>query len=696
MLFCFQASFSQQAGKPEALKINELEYLEMTGLNVMLAHDYYPGGHQSGISIIQNGVRVASNGDMRLEPTPGPGHAQPKVEKRMVDREKQVISVRMEYPDPAKNRKGFGPIIYPDVNFSYVVKIQPAGKSFRVIVDMEKPLPEAWVGKAGFILELFPGNLFGKSYYLDRSFGIFPRQANGPGTRNKDGIYEITPLATGKKLTVAPEDEKLRITIEQVKGNNLELIDGRALTQSGWFVVRSTIPKGATNGAIEWLITPNAIPGWKYEPVVQVSQVGYHPAQQKLAIVELDKTDTRRSKARLYRINPSGSQEVVLESTPSEWGKFLRYQYLQFDFSSVKQAGMYQVQYGDYRTRPFQINENVYKRHVWQPVVEYFLPVQMCHMRINDRSRVWHGLCHMDDARMALTDHNHFDGYVQGPSTLTKYKSGEWVPGLNIGGWHDAGDYDMRVESQATEVQILSLAYEQFNPQYDNTTINQGTRIVEIQQPDGKNDFLQQIEHGVLSIVGGYRSLGRLYRGIIEPTRRQYSHLGDAATMTDNKPYPSSSMDLTFMELHTNNRLVNGTSKVSGEPNTPDDRWVFTENNPARELDVAAALAAAARVLKGFNDTLAAQSLQVALDLWNKTKEKDPLQRVSLAVELLQTTGERKYGDFLVQHRDLIAKQIAKTGWLVGRTLRTINDKQYTDQIVAAVKQYRDTVNVQE
>ncbi len=32
----------------------------------------------------------------------------------------------------------------------------------------------------------------------------------------------------------------------------------------------------------------------------------------------------------------------------------------------------------------------------------------------------------------------------QGPSTLTKYKSGEHVPGLNIGGWHDAGDYDLQ------------------------------------------------------------------------------------------------------------------------------------------------------------------------------------------------------------------------------------------------------------
>src|SRR3712207_8500473 len=29
-------------GGPRGLRVNELEYLEMPGLNVMLAHDYYP------------------------------------------------------------------------------------------------------------------------------------------------------------------------------------------------------------------------------------------------------------------------------------------------------------------------------------------------------------------------------------------------------------------------------------------------------------------------------------------------------------------------------------------------------------------------------------------------------------------------------------------------------------------------------
>jgi len=53
------------------LKINESGYYEVQGLNIMLFDDFYPEGHQGGLTIIQNGIRVAANGDIRLEPTPG-------------------------------------------------------------------------------------------------------------------------------------------------------------------------------------------------------------------------------------------------------------------------------------------------------------------------------------------------------------------------------------------------------------------------------------------------------------------------------------------------------------------------------------------------------------------------------------------------------------------------------------------------
>src|SRR5664279_3946129 len=134
----------------QSLKINENEYFEKPGLNVMVFFDIYPEGHQGAVGIIQNGIRVATNGDLRLEPTPGQWSPIPKVGSRMVDRHAHEISVRMEYPDPERDRKGFNPIDYPDLHLSYVVRIKPAGASFRIIVDLDQPVPDAWLGKVGF------------------------------------------------------------------------------------------------------------------------------------------------------------------------------------------------------------------------------------------------------------------------------------------------------------------------------------------------------------------------------------------------------------------------------------------------------------------------------------------------------------------------------------------------------------------
>ena len=673
---------SAQTPKPtQGMYLNNLEYLEYQGVNVMLAHDFYPEGHQGGVGVIQNGQRVATNGDIRLNPTPGQWQPIPKVGKRMIDKATGAISVHMEYPWEEINRKGFNPVIYPDLKFSYTTRVEPAGKGFKIIVDLDSALPDNWIGKVGFNFELLPSVLFGKSYYMDKQFGIFPRQANTQNYKDEEGEPQVMPMATGNKLTIAPESNMQTMIIENVKGNGMQLLDGRGKYNNGWFVVRSLVQKGATKNAIEWLVTPHAVEGWIAKPVVQVSGVGYHPQQQKTAVIELDAKDKKRLPASLLRVSENGGFETVLQATPKDWGNFLRYHYLQFDFTTIQKPGMYAIKYGSDTTLPFQIGDSVYVHDVWQPTLEYFLPAQMCHMRVNDKYKVWHGWCHMDDARMAPTDSNHFDGYIQGASTLTKYKSGETVPGLNTGAWHDAGDFDLRVESQSETVYGLTLAYEAFNVKYDNTTINQQTHIVEIQQPDGKPDVLQQIEHGLLSIVGGYQSMGRFYRGIIEPTLQQYTILGDAANITDNKFY--------------NDVKKTGMPPAVGLPDSPDDRWVFTEDNPGRSLEVATALTAAYRVMKGYNDTMANACLSIAKEVWTNTKEKNPLQRVSLATELYITTKDKQYADFLTTHADSIAKRIENTGWILGRVLPMINDAHLTNTVTAAVKTYYDTIKTQ-
>jgi hypothetical protein len=664
--------FPAAACAADDFKLNSAEYFERPGVNVMYGQDYYPEGHQGGLSIIMHDERVASNGDVRLEASPGQWAPIPKPGKREVDAATQQISVKLAYPDAERDRKGFNPIEYPDLKLNYTVRARPDGESIRVSVDFDAPLPKEWVGKVGFNFELFPGLLFGKSYQLGSSDGVFQQQPSGPG--------ETPWLARGKRLEVAPETELYHLSIESLRGGELELLDGRGNHNNGWFVVRALVPAGATANAIEWRITPHAKAGWIRTPVVQVSQVGYHPAQPKQVLIELDPRDTKRENVVLQRIGSIGQVKTVIDRKPEEWGRFLRYQYARLDFSDVKEPGVYVVKYGELRSNPFRINANVFAREVWQPTLEYFLPAQMCHMKVLEKYRLWHGACHLDDARMAPVDHNHFDGYLQGPSTLTNYQSGEPVPGLNRGGWHDAGDWDMRVESQADTIYGLALAWELFHVDYDNTSIDQKTQVTEIHQPDGKPDVLQQLEHGVLSVVGGYESLGRLYRGIIEPTLRQYVFLGDGALMTDNVVFDPK-------------KTPAASAPAVGLPGSADDRWVFTEENPRRELLTAGALAAASRALRGYNDGLAARSLKAAIAIYDRATPKEELARAIAAAELFIATGDAKYKRLLIEQRAGIAQNIDHVGWAMGRTIPLVKDEAYSKTLRDAVAAYRIKVD---
>lgn len=666
-------------------------YFQNTGVDIMAFDDIYPEGHQGGVSIIMHGNRLASNGDVRLEPTPGQWQPVPLQRHRNVDAAANTITVDLTFPDSTKHLAGFNPMVYPDLEFNYTVKVKGVGPSIVITIDLDRPVPEEYIGKVGFNLELFPGALFGKPWIMDEQTGIFPRQPNSPILKEESNfdrfgnfnsgstasaeqlagkgyspiiadIIVAEPYAVGKRLVVCPDDPVNKFCIES-EGAELKLYDGRMNHNNGWFVVRSEIPGRKTKKVITWTITPNVVSGWLYKPVVQASQIGYHPDQKKLAFIELDKRDSTRLQPVLFKITDAG-EVPVLALDGTEWGQFLRYNYLVFDFSGVRQSGVYQVRYGSSASSVFRIAKDVYARGVWQPVLEYFLPVQMCHMRVNEKYRVWHDRCHMDDARMAPINYNHIDGYRQGGSTLTKYKSGETVPGLNIGGWHDAGDFDLRIESQAGEAYILALAYEAFRVDIDVTSINQHTRVTEIHQPDGKPDILQQVENGVLSVIAAYRALGRLYRGIICNNLRQYVLLGDASAMTD---------------------------KVIGNE---DDRWVFTEDNPQRELTTAAHLAASARVLKGFNDTLSIQALGCAKQLFDlcEVNSKSISAKIHAATELYLTTGDEKYKDFLLAEKKFIAQDIERVGWFIGRAEKKMNNPEFTVEVRKAMDRLAESI----
>ena len=76
-LFSYNTGYSQSDNN--GLVIGEGSYFEMPGLNVLVYNNTFSEGHQSGVEIIQHGVRVATNGELRLSPSPGQWQPLPKL-----------------------------------------------------------------------------------------------------------------------------------------------------------------------------------------------------------------------------------------------------------------------------------------------------------------------------------------------------------------------------------------------------------------------------------------------------------------------------------------------------------------------------------------------------------------------------------------------------------------------------------------
>jgi hypothetical protein len=674
------------------LKLNDLDYFETPGLNVLVFSNQYTGyffdEKTAGIELIHHGVRTVTGGGVRLCPTPEQWDQIPTVVERNVDKKNNSIEVLLRYKD---------------FEFDSKVVVKAEGQGFLINVYLDKPLPGKLEGKAGFNLEFLPASYFEKTYLIDGKPGIFPLYPSGPiemksadskirqygghstfDDRGRNEYPDPKPIAIGKTLVLAPEDPERFVTIKSNDGE-LMLYDGRNVAQNGWYVVRTLIPANKTGKVVEWYVNANTIENWKRQPVISYSQVGYHPDQKKTAVIELDKNDSPLQSASLYQIAEDGRLVEKLTASVQHWGQFLRYNYLTFNFSSIKESGLYLIKYGEQKTKTFPINKNVYD-NVWQQTLDVWFPVQMDHMFVNEAYRVWHGAAHLDDARQAPVNHQHFDGYWMGPTTETRYKPGEHIPGLNIGGWFDAGDYDIRTISLCNTIISLAETWEYFRPIHDETFIDQKTRYVDIHRPDGKPDILQQVEQGALALIAQHRAFGRAISGIIEPELYQYHHLGDASTITDNLRYNPE------LKKYESNGFESG---------TPDDRWAFTNNQPWLNYYSVGALAASSRALKGYNDSLAVECLAASKKAWVNEHEEsgwndypdDKLNQergeITAALQLLITTNDKDYAE---RFEKLIWSTLDKSvSAFIDQAVLAIPffDKAYKDKLLPYIEKYK-------
>lgn len=678
------------------LKLNDREYFDARGLNVLVFSSEYNGmffdEKTAGIEIIHHEVRTATGGAVRLKPTPEQWDQIPKLVKRTVDKLAGTIEVALRYEE---------------LDFDSRVVVKAEGRGVSISVFLDKPLPEKLAGRAGLNLEFLPSAYFERTYLADSRPGIFPLYPSGPtrvrpaatqirqfeghttfDDRGRGEYVEAEPIAKAKRLVLAPEDPERRVTIESA--SELMLLDGRNVAQNGWYVVRSLIPAQATGKVLEWSVRANTIAGWKRAPVIGFSQAGYHPRQKKQGVLELDANDTPPESVSVVEVTPEGAEVERLKAKVEPWGQYLRYKYATFDFSAVDKPGLYRLRYGGAgtalaQTPTFPVAETAYA-NLWQQTLDVWFPVQMDHMFVNEAYRVWHGAAHLDDARQAPVAHQHFDAFRMGAATDTRYAVGERIPGLNIGGWTDAGDDDIRTGSHAATVMHLVETWELFRPERDETFVDQASRYVDIHRPDGKPDLLQQIEHGALALVAQHRAFGRAIQTIIAPQLHQYHHLGDWSTQTDGLPY-----DPALKPYESNGR-------ASG---TPDDRWAFTERSPATNLVSSAALAAASRALRGYDDKLAAECLAAAKKAWADERAAatpaggPPFEttfrqgaELASAVQLLLATREKVYAD---RFQELVWPALERApGFSIAAAVRALPllGAEYRERLLPHVRKY--------
>jgi hypothetical protein len=660
---CLQAA--APAGAPRIV-LNEKEYFEGPGFFFLVYHNNY-SGMQGGLQLAQNGDRLLDSGALVV--TGRDGRLSARVQRRVVDRAKATATV-------------FGQI--SGLNLGYQLISRTDGERMFVKVKFDAPLDWTKVREAAFQIYAYPPAYFLKSVQGDSATSIFPRQYTGRRT-----------LFTSKGiLRLAQEDPLRTVTLRRRDGGALRLEDDRSSHPTGWFLIAAPIEQGSNHTEFELEIRPTINPKWRRPPVIGVSQLGYHPGQPKRAVLESDPRFPPAGPASLYRLSPSGARQLVKSGLPKPWGRFLYYKYSTFDFTEVTAPGAYVLEYAGQSAGPFRIDRNVYEE-AWQPTLEVFLPVQMCHVSVRERNRFWHGICHLDDALQAPAGRRHFDAYQMQSDRETKFADNEPIPGLNWGGWHDAGDYDLPAGSITSTTLALALAQEEFKPGLDRTSINRNARDVRLHVPDGEEDLLQQVEYGAEGLMASFRAAGHIFAGIIESTQSQYDITGDTTNVTDNKVYDKS--------------LKPG--EVRGDRSgTPDDRWAFTNRNTGLQYRVAQVLAVSSRVLRATKPALADEYLAAARTLWEYEQTHDPQyapnayvggrgggfpgEEIVATAELWLTTGnpvfKNRLDELFPRIKAAQPEQVGgNAGWMLVRLLPKLEDPEFRDVIVRMAKGWK-------
>ena len=139
-IFFLSLGCSQSHLAANPLRLNDQDYFETRGLNFLVFSNWYDvnffdDSKLSGIEIIHHEVRTATNGDVRLNPTPEQWDPIPEFVERKVDKQNNTIEAFLTYSD---------------YDFDYTIKAEARNGGILLSINLKKPLPQALAGRAGW------------------------------------------------------------------------------------------------------------------------------------------------------------------------------------------------------------------------------------------------------------------------------------------------------------------------------------------------------------------------------------------------------------------------------------------------------------------------------------------------------------------------------------------------------------------
>lgn len=637
-------------------------YFETPGFAFLVYHNDYLVGKRGGLQMFLHGRRVMDAGEVVC--SAGAGRVWDFDDQQMGER---VVSIE----------KGFSmiPGRFRQADIGYRLICRSDGDSILLTVELDKPFDWKRFSNIAFKMEIYPGEYRYKTYMGRGVLGSFVERYMG----------EETLIPQAEEIVIAPEDRHRSFKISSQEAI-LSLRDARGRGSINGFMVTAVLPAKSDKTQFSLRITPRIDPDWRRDPVIQVSQVGYHPKQKKRAVLELDARTGVVEEVKISLLSPSGSTVPIKSEKPKRWGAMFDYLYYIFDFSDIDQPGQYYLTYNGQETGPICIDPALYQR-AWRPTMDVFFPVQMCHVEVRQGEKVWHGACHLDDGMQAPPNTVHFDSYVQNSETETGFEANEHIPGLNWGGWHDAGDNDLPFGSICQTVNWIALAHEEFDASRDVTSIRKKQRRVNLFQRDGKNDILQQVSYGMECLLGLYHAAGHVCPGIIENNMLDYTVVGDPVNITDGFVF---------------DRSLKPDEKREGRSGKADDRWVFTNRNTGGQYQFVQTAAIASRVLADFDANLAKECLNAAKDVWSYEQDHAPVHfevcyspledefhswELMAAAELYLTTGKPPYKKRLLELIPEIKSMPVRAFWMLSgstlvRALEKVGDAAFTQSLV--------------